>query len=377
MSLRSVFLFCCFAIALCGCRQGLPEDKKQQSVNSMQHAGGLAIYRYVDHSRVVVSKPWPGATKEYTYILYKKGVKLADSLSVYQQIQVPLKSIVVTSTTHIPSLEMLGVEHTLVAFPTTKHISSEKTRTRIDKGLIRDLGSNQHMNTELLLDLEPDLVMGFGIDNNNATLDQIRNSGIQVILNGDWNEQSALGKAEWIKLFGALYGLEEKAEEVFNAIKTDYQKTAALAKKSSIRPTVLAGAIYENTWYLPQGNSWGASFIAEAGGQYLWAETSGTGSHALDFEEVFDKAGDADFWIGPGQFTSLKEMAEANPHYSRFKAYRNKKVYSFSSKKGATGGVVYFELAPNRPDLVLRDLVKILHPELMPEHQLVFFEQLQ
>ena len=103
----------------------------------------------------------------------------------------------------------------------------------------------------------------------------------------------------------------------------------------------------------------------------------GTGSISLSFEEVYEKAKEADFWIGPGQFTSLYELAITNSHFTQFKAFKTKNIYSFSTKKGKTGGVIYYELAPNRPDLVLKDLVKILHPELLPNYQLYFFEQLK
>jgi iron complex transport system substrate-binding protein len=109
----------------------------------------------------------------------------------------------------------------------------------------------------------------------------------------------------------------------------------------------------------------------------LWKETSGTGSLSLSFESVLLKAENADIWIGPGQFTSLAEMTASNPHYTQFRAFKTKNVFSYSAKKGKTGGVIYYELAPNRPDLVLQDLVKILHPELLPNHKLYFFEQLK
>ena len=128
---------------------------------------------------------------------------------------------------------------------------------------------------------------------------------------------------------------------------------------------------------MPQGKSWGALFLNDANSNYLWKETNGTGSLSLSFESVLLKAENADFWIGPGQFTSLAEMTSSNPHYSQFKAFKTKNVYSYSAKKGKTGGIIYYELAPNRPDLVLLDLVKILHPKLLPEHKLYFFEQLK
>jgi iron complex transport system substrate-binding protein len=91
---------------------------------------------------------------------------------------------------------------------------------------------------------------------------------------------------------------------------------------------------------------------------------------------VLDKANEAEFWIAPGNYSSLKEMSDDNPHYKEFASFRNKKVYSYGKNKGAKGGIIYFELSPSRPDLVLKDLIKILHPELVPNHQLFFFQKL-
>jgi iron complex transport system substrate-binding protein len=205
----------------------------------------------------------------------------------------------------------------------------------------------------------------------------LQKSGLKVLLNGDWNEETPLGKAEWIKFFGALYGKQKQANEIFSKIEKDYLNTVKIAKNAKVKPTVLAGDMFEDRWYLPKGTSWGSILLKEANGNYLWKETSGTGSLSLSFETVFEKAAMADVWITSGQFSSLSEMTNSNPHYAKFKAFKIKNVYSFSGKKGKTGGILYYELAPNRPDIVLKDLVKILHPELLPSYTPFFFEKLK
>lgn len=370
-------LFLLMSVAACKGDSDAKSVLQSTAANEIRHAKGLAIYRYNGFSIVKITNPWPKATKDYTYILRQKDAVIPDSLKHFPVIAVPIQTIVVTSTTHIPSLEMLGVENTLVGFPSLDYISSEKVRARIDAGKVKELGNNQSLNTEVLIDLQPNLIVGFGIDNNNPTLDNLQKNGLKIMLNGDWNEQSPLGKAEWIKFFGAVYNKQELAEKLFSDIEKEYRATLTLAQKTKTRPTVMQGAIFENQWYLPHGNSWGSVFIADASGKYLWSESQGTGSLSLPFETVLEKAGEADFWIGPAQFTSLKEMTTDNPHYDQFKAFRNKQVYSFSNKKGKTGGIVFYELAPNRPDLVLKDMLKILHPELLPDYQLFFFERLR
>lgn len=366
----SIFFF------LIQCKQKETTNITAISENTVKYAKGFSIVNYEGYSVVKVSNPWPNANKTYTYILKNREGIVPDSLKKYSTISVPIQTIVATSTTHIPSLEMLNEEKTLVGFPHLDYISSPKVRHLIDAGKVKELGTNQTLNTEVLIDMQPNVIIGYGIDNTNPTLDNLQKSGLKVMLNGDWNEETPLGKAEWIKFFGALYGKQKQADELFTKIEKEYLKTIEIAKRATTKPTILIGDMFEDKWYLPKGSSWGCLLLKEANAHYLWQETKGTGSLALSFETVFEKAKDADFWITSGQFSTLKEMTDANPHYDQFKAFENKNVYSFSAKKGKTGGVLYYELAPNRPDIVLKDIVKILHPELLAGYQPFFFEKL-
>jgi iron complex transport system substrate-binding protein len=372
----TVLLFLLFAI---GCKQkkeiSIPETATVK--NEIQYAKGLEIYKYVGYSIVKITKPWPGAKENFTYVLQEKNGIIPESLKQYTTIQIPIQSIVVTSTTHIPALEMLGRENSLVGFPDTDFISSEKTRKRIDAGKVREVGKNENLNTEVLIDMQPDVIVGFGLTNSNPSLDLLQKSGLKVLFNGDWTEQSPLGKAEWIKFFGALYGLDSKANSVFKEIEKEYNATLALARKATQKPSVLSGSMFQDQWYVPQGESWASLFLKDAQADYLWKNTKGTGSISLPFEIVLEKAQKAAFWIAPGDFSSLKQMSDSNPHYQEFESFKNKKVYSYALNKGAKGGILYFEWSPTRPDWVLKDLIKIFHPELLPNHSLFFFQKLE
>lgn len=375
--LRIILFF--FLIFFVGCKQNnsISSNPIENSKNSIQYAKGFKIYKHKGFSILKITHPWPGAAANFTYILQEKNGIIPDSLQQFPIITIPLQSIVVTSTTHIPALELLGVENTLVGFPDTNYISSKKTRKRIDYGKVRQVGVNENLNTEVLIDMKPDLIVSFGLNNSNPTLDNLQKSGLKVMLNGDWTEQSPLGKAEWIKFFGALYGLDSKANAIFSEIEKEYMETLVLAKKATTQPTVLSGAMYQEQWYVPQGESWAALFLKDAQSHYLWADTKGTGSLSVPFEAVLEKAQNADFWIAPGDFSSLKEMEDNNPHYNQFASFKNKKVYSYALNKGAKGGIIYFEWSPTRPDWVLKDLIKIFHPELLPNHKLFFFQKLE
>lgn len=373
----NVLLLAFISFLFVECKNETKSETTVSTQNTVHYAKGFSIQNYFGYSVVTVKNPWPKATKTYIYILKEKNGIVPDSLKQNTIIPVPIKTIVVTSTTHIPSLEMLDEVNTLVGFPHCDYISSEKVRTRIDAGNIKELGNNHDLNTEVLLDLQPNVIIGYGIDNKNPTLENLQKSGLKVMLNGDWNEETPLGKAEWIKFFGALYGKQKQANNIFNKIEKDYLKTIEIAKRATTKPSILIGDMFEDKWYLPKGSSWGCLLLKEAHSNYLWEETKGTGSLSLSFETVFERAKDADFWITSGQFSTLKEMTDSNPHYNQFNAFQNKNVYSFSNKKGKTGGILYYELAPNRPDIVLKDIVKILHPELLVGYQSFFFEKIK
>jgi iron complex transport system substrate-binding protein len=381
--MQKIVFFFSFFIIFTACKNNGDTIKTKKSENpkrkmiEIKYAKGFEIEDLGDLKIITLKNPWPGTEKTFKYGIVNEGVILDYLGALDAVVQKPIKKIVVTSTTHIPSLEMLGEAERLVGFPSLDYISSEKTRQLISDGKITELGKNEDINTEILIDLAPDVVIGFAIDGNNSTFATIEKTGIPVLYNSDWTETSPLGKAEWIKFFGVLFNKEKEADSIFKTIETEYLSAKKLASEAKETPTVISGAMYKDVWYLPQGDSWGAQFIADANGDYLWKDSKGTGGLSLSLESVLDKGHDAEVWIGPGQFTTLEEMKNANNAYTQFAAFKTNNVYSYSLKKGKTGGVIYFELAPNKPDLVLKDLIKILHPELFPNHELYFFDKLK
>lgn len=376
----------CYALVifLLACKAERKESSTEESTvlqGKISYAKGFSIEKSTSGiTTIKITSPWPNAESAFTYALIPKE-KLATSTlnkDAYDAIiPIPVQRLVVTSTTHIPAIEALGVEHTLVGFPDTKYISSEKTRKRIEKGLIKELGNNESINTEMTIELQPDLVIGFSIGSQNRTYETLKSANIPVVYNGDWTEESPLGKAEWIKFFAPFFGKEKQADQIFKNIETGYLEAKELAKTAEQTPTALSGALYKDVWYLPGGKSWAAQFLKDANANYLWQDSPETGSLSLSWEKVLETGKAANYWIGPAQFTSYAAMAEASPHYGQFEAFQKKKVYTFASTKGETGGLLYYELAPQRPDLVLKDLIHILHPMLLPDHQPYFFKPLE
>lgn len=367
---KSTFFIISIIALFVSCNSNSTKKIEEKAVSSIKYAKGFDILKTENETKLIIKTPYPGATEEIVYTI------VAEKSSEKNTIQVPLNSIVVTSSTHVPTLELLGVENKLVGFPNTNFISSEKTRKLIDENLVKELGHPEHINTETLLDLNPDLVMGFAVNNNNKMFTTIEKLGIQVVLNGDWLEQTPIGRAEWIKFFGVIFDKEKEADSIFNEIKNNYLEAKAIAKKSKNKPSIVCGGLYKDVWYLPAGNSFEATFLKDANTNYLWKDSEGEGSLSLNIENVFEKGKDADIWISPGFYATLEDLEKDNLISSKMKAFDNKTIYSYNNTTGEKGGVWYFELSPIRPDLVLKDLIKIAHPELLPNYEFTFYKKL-
>ena len=338
---------------------------------TIKYAKGFDIIYENNQKKLIIKKVFQNSKKQFKFTLTNK-TNIAEN-----EIKVPVNKLVVTSTTHIPMLELLNSEDKLVGFPHSKYISSEKTRKRIDEGHVTELGTEQSMNTEKLMDLQPELVVGFSLHPNSKLYENIKKTGIPVIFNGEWLEETPLGRAEWIKFFGVLLNKEKEADSIFKTIESSYLKAKETAKKNANSPTILSGSMFKDVWSVPGGKSFIATFFKDAHLNYLWKETKGTGSLQLSFESILDKGKNADYWIGCGLYETKKQLIKANKHYNEFDALHNKKVYTIGTKKGKTGGLIYFELAPIRPDLVLKDMIKITNPDLLPNYELTFYEKMK
>ncbi len=329
-------------------------------VEEMKYATTFHFEQLGESNFVVVDEPWPGASNGIRYDLSKK----------YQK-------IVCTSTSHLPFLELLGETDILVGFPSTNLISSEAFMQRVEEGLITDLGPGGSINMELLLSLNPDAVIAFDMGGESNSLNKIQQSGIPVIYNADFLESSPLGKAEWIKFFGALLNKQKKADSIFSFIESEYIRLRTIGSSMTETPTVLSGVVYGDTWFLPGGQNWSSIFLDDAGGEYIWATDSSSGWIEHSFESVYDRANNADFWIGTSTINTRDELLSQDERYASFDAFSNNQVYSYNKKRGKHGGYDFFESGYARPDLVLADLIKILHQDQLPDYETIYFQRLE
>jgi len=336
-----------------------PTESDKQQVPKLQYANTFEIRENTDTKQLINTEPWPKATVKKTFV-----------------IEQPLERVVCTSTSHLPYFEMLDAVDVVVGFPEANYISSPTFLERIESGKTKDLGSGQSLNMELLIGLKPDAVIAFDPGGESNTLEKIATLGIPVIYNSDFLEQTPLGRAEYIKFFGVLLGKEKQADSIFRTIEKNYQTLSQSTLDLENRPTILSGTTYGDTWFLPGGSNWSAQFYKHAGGNYLWENDATSGWLELSFEAVFEKAYDADYWIGVSTFESKEGLKGQDDRYVNFRAFRENNVFNYNKKVGPGGGIDFFESGYSRPDLVLSDLIKMLHPQLLPDHEMIYFQRL-
>lgn len=375
---KLVWLLVVSYLLLVGCNAKKETKKRNSDSLSVKYAEGFTIQELADGNKLVeVGYPYQGAKSGYKYLLVQRGNQIPKHESDVEVITIPIQSIVCTSTTHIPLLDYLNETDKLVGFPTTDYISSEKMRKRVDEGKVKDLGIDKGMNIEELFLLKPSIVMGYAMSGGLGQLKKIKELGVPVVINAEYLEKHPLGRAEWIKFMALFFNKERTADSVFQFIEKEYLTTQKLAEQSSSRPSVMSGIVYGDVWFMPGGKNYATTLLNDAGCNYLWRDTESNGWLEIGFESVFAKAKEADLWIGVGTYKSLKEIEAAEKRYALFKPFKEKNIYSYTARQGAKGGSEFLELGYLRPDLILKDLVKIGHPELLPEYQLYFHKKLE
>jgi iron complex transport system substrate-binding protein len=347
---------------------------------TVDYAEGFTVEYFANYKVIDVLAPWPGAEDAFQYVLVQCGTPAPEGYDDAQVVEVPIDSTITLTTTQLPHMVELGVLDALVGVDTIMWTNTAEVIEKYDAGELAEVGNGAEINVEMVLDAEPDIVMasGSGLPDYDAH-PVLLEAGIPVALNAEWVEELPLGRAEWIKFTAAFFNAEAAANAVFDEVAANYEAIAALTADIPLegRPRVFANTPWEGTWYVPGGSSYGARFLADAGANYLWADDDSATSLYLDFETVFVEAADADFWINTGSFNSLNEMLADDERFVSFIAFQNDRVYNNNARVNESGGSDYWESGTMRPDLILADLVKIFYPELVPEHEFVYYQQLK
>jgi len=356
------------------CKQEKKKTHKSSS-SLIQYASHLTIKKGENYTLIDINEPWAKGGK-YIYIAGKNKEFIPDSLKKYPFIKTPVKNLVVTSTTHLPHIELLHEAEKLIGFPNTKYISSEVFRKRVREGKIKEIGNGAGLNIEETLMLKPEVIVAFSSGTDQKQFSIFNKNKIPVLFNADWMENDPLGRAEWIKLFGIIFEQENKADSIFTQIEKNYNLVKSKIKEKKEKPLVFQGGFFGDKWYLPGGDSYAAKLIEDAGGQYIWEEDTHTGSVSYNFENVLTKLPKANIWLNPGSIVSKSVLAKQVPQITNFDFYKNNQIYTYALSKGKNGGLIYFEDSPAHPDKVLEDLYHIFYPNETPGYKFNYYSML-
>jgi iron complex transport system substrate-binding protein len=358
---------------------------------SMEYAQGFTV-EYFNHYKVVTSTlPWPGATAAdaFQYVLVQCGTPAPEGFEDAQMIEVPVQRVISMSTTYLPALTELDVLDRLIGLDgySVLYTNAPEVQALIEAGTLVDIGNAPTINVEAALDAEPDLILAYGsglpeFDAHPVLLE----AGIPVALASDYVEESPLGRAEWMKFIALFFNKEAEAEALFNEKVTAYNDLVALTAALPLteKPTVLWDSFssYGSAWFIPGGRSFVGQLLRDAGAITILGDNpmvvDEVASVPFDFETVYDAGLEADYWFANAFLTNtLADLMAQDERYAGFTAVEAGRVYNNDAVVNANGGNDYYESGAANPQLVLADLVAILHPDLLPEHTLRYYRPLE
>lgn len=345
----------------------------------IKYAQNFLIEEHGTHTLLTVRNPYREATKQYLYALVPKEQDLPRELPAGAAvIRTPVSNVVLMETVYVGYLETLQEIEAIRGAASTQFMTNPTVRNRVQAGIISKIQSGQKVDLERLLLLQPDLILTTSLGSGGIDVSsQIKRAGLPVVLTADYMETHPLGRAEWIKFIAAFFEIESEATLIFDQVESEYRNLLKLTEEAEKQPSVFCGATYAGVWHVPGGQSFFAQFLTDAGANYLWRDDDSQGGLPLDVERVFLKAAHADFWINPSHYRSMEQLLATDNRFVHFGAVEHGNVYNQTRKIDGDGGNPIWERGIVHPEEVLADLIKIFHPEQLPEHELIYYERLK
>ena len=368
-------IYVCFAaLIFCSC-----QDNRQDGVSpegdtlTLQYAQLITLIDYEGYSVASIRDPWNKGRTLHKYVLVPRQAALPESLPKGTLVRTPVSKAVIYTAVHSALVQELGGLKQIAGVCDFQYIHLPYIIKGVEEGSILDCGDAMSPDIERIIDLEPDALMLSPFENSGG-YGRAEELGVPLIECADYMETSALGRAEWMKFYGRLFGRAEVADQLFSEVSENYLALKAQASQAGNRPTVITDLKTGSVWYVPGGQSTQGKLWADANVAYPYADDSHSGSLALSFEAVFEKAGDADIWVmrynRPQDMTYQGLVADYHG-YAELKAFKSHQVYGCN-----TGHTAFYEETPFHPDRLLRDYIQISHPEI-DLGGLTYFEKLK
>jgi iron complex transport system substrate-binding protein len=327
----------------------------------------------------LLSVKTPESSTAVHYALVPKGTNPIVNEKDAVVISTPIEKIITLSSTYYPMLEQIGKLETVVGIDDGTYTYNETIRSNVASGKIAVVGGDgfsAKLNLEKVIELAPDLLMAPYMNAQVLEEAKLKEAKQTLVLNADYLENSPLGRAEWGKFVAAFFNMEGEASALFDQMAAHYENAKQLAASVGEKPSVFVNTAYQGSWYMPGKESYMAELLKDAGGNYLFADSvEGTGASPVAFEVVYEKAKNADYWLNVGFAADIKGLVAEDARYAEFKAVKEGKVYNNNARMNPNGGTDYYEGGVAHPDVVLRDLINIFHPGLLPEPQLFYYSK--
>lgn len=361
-------------LLLCSCEGEKQSSTKSSFVQdaSIQYARGLSIEHGEGFTLVDMSDPSGQNDKTYHYALVPRGTTPEGIPSDYEVIEIPVRKVIVMTTLQLSNFIKLGAVDRVVGMPSTRFLFDPTMKAQLETGATKRIGIEGNFDTELIMAMEPDIILVSPFKK--GGYDVLKQLNIPLVTFLGYKETTPLGQAEWLKFTALLLGIEEVAEKKFHHIETRYNELKSLVTDAKSRPTVLSGELHGGNWYVVGGESYLAHQFEDAGADYFMKDNEESGGFYIDFESVYAQGADADYWRITNSYLgafSYKALKQTDARYADFKAYKEHKVIYCNLNDRP-----FYELSPVEPENILADLIKIFHPEILPEHKPVFYELL-
>lgn len=344
---------------------------------SIDYAEGFLVENHDNYKRLTVFNPWDSSAKLGVYILVNTEHANDVKLKVDEMlIRLPLNRVAIMSSSNIGYFDLLQKMNLIKAVGDENRLYNKYLRERIAESKVKVLGNSVAINKEELIVCNCDAFIQTAYDATSSQDMLLIKAGVPLVYNIDWMEKTPLARAEWIKFIGLLSNENEMADSIFNSIVNNYSNLKDLADSMEYKPDVLIGALYKDVWYMPGGQSFKARMVADAGTNYHWADDFANGSLALSFETVLEQQIDAPIWIEV-PFKTKEDLLSSDLRYAYLDAFKIGTMYHHMKRTNITGGNDYWEMGLCRPDELLSDLIRIVHPENMPDGELKYYERVK
>lgn len=375
----SLLLYSCVAVSLLSCgRRTAAEPQTAGDSLFMKYSTLLSIVEYDGYTLATIKNPWKPGKLLHQYALVPRTSDIRHQTSALPEdatvIEVPIQRAAVFTTVHCALLTEFGLGDRIVGVADSKYIKIPYIHEQIAKGRIVDCGNGLNPVVEKIMDVKPDVIMLSPFENSGG-YGKTEEIGIPLIECAEYMETSPLGRAEWMRFYGLLFGVGEKADAMFHEVDSCYTALKQQATEAGDGRSVIVDKVVGSVWYMPGGRSTIGQMIQDAGGRYPWANDEQSGSLALPFESVLERGGESDVWMlrySSDHEWDYRELLSGHQGYGQLRAFREKEVYGCNVEQSK-----FYEETPFHPNYLLNDFIQILHPDIIGTSSLRYYKKLK